>query len=265
VTLPGSLGRASPESTLDRSDPDPYINYVTGDKTAWYFRRNSALGVEIQLPLSALSNGNARRWVPGTRKILFQGHDPNDPQILRDQMYTYDVNSGELEQLTNNPQGVVGGFMWRAPEFNNEYVFFTMAKFRQQILVYRKIPGADRVLRWTIVKTIKAPDALPFFFSPEFFVHNGRSYIFTQVSSSSKFFDRTVPNQLAISGIDPLRQDARLLTNDSGTPRLRLDPEYFITAQGPFIYYTRLIPETATHPAGNDGVWRVDTKLGPPR
>jgi hypothetical protein len=265
LTLPGSLGRASPESTLDAADPDPYINYVTADKTAWYFRRNSALGIEIQLPLSALSNGNARRWVPGTRKILFQGHDPNDPQILRDQMYTYDVNSGELEQLTNNPQGVVGGFMWRAPEFNNEFVFFTMAKFRQQILVYRKIPGADRVLRWTIVKTIKAPDALPFFFSPEFFVHNGRSYIFTQVSSSSKFFDRTVPNQLAISGIDPLRQDARLLTNDSGTPRLRLDPEYFITAQGPFIYYTRLIPETASHPAGNDGVWRVDTKLGPPR
>lgn len=263
--LPGSLGRASPMSTLDTTDTDPYINYVTTDKTAWYVRKNSALGVEIQLPLSALSNGNARRWVPGTRKIIFQGHDPNDPQVLRDQMYTYDVDSGELEQLTNNPDGVVGGFMWRAPEFNNEFVFFTMAKFRQKILVYRKLPGADRVLRWTIVKTIKGPDALPYFFSPEPFVHNGRSYIFTQVSSTAKFFDRTVPNQLAISGIDPLRQDARLLTNDSGTPRLRLDPEYFITAQGPFIYYNRLFPETDTHPAGNDGIWRVDTKLGPPK
>jgi hypothetical protein len=74
-----------------------------------------------------------------------------------------------------------------------------------------------------------------------------------------------VPNHLAISGVDPLRQDSRLLTNDTGTPRLRLDPEYFITAQGPFIYYTRLIPETATHLAINDGVWRVDTGLGPAR
>ena len=64
--------------------------------------------------------------------------------------------AGELEQLTFNPQGVVGGMMWRAPEFKNEYVFFTMAKDRRQILVYRKIPGADKVLRWTIVKTIDA-------------------------------------------------------------------------------------------------------------
>ena len=63
--------------------------------------------VEIQLPLSSLSNGNARRWVPGTRKILFQGHDPNDPQLLRDQMYTYDTDSGELEQLTLHPQGTL--------------------------------------------------------------------------------------------------------------------------------------------------------------
>jgi len=255
----------SPAATLDLGDADPRINYVTGDKTAWYFRKSSALGVEIQLPLSSLSNGNARRWVPGTRKILFQGHDPNDLQILRDQMYTYDTDSGELEQLTLHPQGVVGGMMWRAPEFKNEYVFFTMAKFRQQILVYRKLPGADRVLRWTIVKTIDAPAALPFFFSPEVFTHNGRSYIFAEVSSSSRFFDRTIPNQLAISGVDPLRQDGRLLTNDSGTPRLRLDPEYFITAQGPFIYYNRLVPETVNNPALNDGVWRVDTQLGPPQ
>ena len=145
---------------------------------------------------------------------------PDDPQLLRDQIYTYDTDSGELEQLTSNPQGVLGGMMWQAPEFRNEYVFFTMAKFRQQILVYRKLPGADRVLRWTIVKTIDAPPALPFFFSPEVFTHNGRSYIFAEVSSSSKFFDRTVPNQLAMSGVDPLRVDFRMLTNDAGTPRL---------------------------------------------
>jgi hypothetical protein len=261
--LSASAGRVSPAATLDVADTDPRINYVTGDKSAWYFRKSSALDVEIQLPLSSLSNGNSRRWVPGTRKILFQGHDPNDSQLFRDQMYIYDTDSGELEQLTFHPEGTLGGMMWRAPEFRNEYVFFTMAKQRKQILVYRKLPGADQVLRWTIVKTIGAPAALPFFFSPEVLTHNGRSYICAEVSSAAAFFDRTVPNQLAISGVDPLRPDARLLTNDTGTPRLRLDPEYFITAQGPFIYYNRLIPETANNPAINDGVWRVDTGLGP--
>jgi hypothetical protein len=265
ATLSASLGRVSPAATLDVADTDPRINYVTGDKSAWYYRKGSAPDVEIQIPLSYLTNGNSRRWVPGTRKIIFQGHQPGDAQLFRDQIYLYDTDSGELEQLTFHPEGTLGGMMWRAPEFQNEYVFFTMAKQRKQMLVYRKLPGVDKVLRWTIVKTISAPAALPFFFSPEVFVHNGRSYIFAEVSSTAAFFDRTVPNQLAISGVDPLRQDSRLLTNDTGTPRLRLDPEYFVTAQGPFIYYTRLIPETATHLAINDGVWRVDTGLGPAR
>ena len=47
-----SVGRASPSATLDLGDPDPRINYVNTDKTAWYMRKASALGVEIQLPLS---------------------------------------------------------------------------------------------------------------------------------------------------------------------------------------------------------------------
>jgi len=266
ATLPASAARVSPAATLDVPDTDARINYVAGDKNAVYFRKTSALDVEIEMTkVSALSNGNSRRWVSGTRKIIFQGHDPNDTQLFRDQMYLYDTDSDELEQLTFHPEGALGGMMWRAPEFKNEYAFFTMAKQRKQILVYRKLPGADKVLRWTIVKTIDAPSALPFFFSPEVFTHNGRSYIFAEVSSAAAFYDRTVPNQISISGVDPLRQDARLLTNDTGTPRLRLDPEYFITAQGPFIYYNRLVPETASHPAINDGVWRVDTQLGPAR
>jgi hypothetical protein len=68
-----------------------------------------------------------------------------------------------------------------------------------------------------------------------------------------------------MTGIDPLRQDFRMLTNDTVNRRLRLDPEYFITAQGPFIYYLRFRLETPTTPAIGDGVWRVDTKLGPPQ
>jgi hypothetical protein len=263
--LSNGCGRASPAGTLDPNDPDPRFNYVTSVKGAWYWRKNSQPDVENVLPLSQLTDGNARRWVRGTHKIFFQGHPPDDPSVLRDQVYTYDTDSGVLEQLTSNPQGVLGGMMWQAPEFRNEFVFFTMAKFRQQILVYRKVPGADRLMRWTIVKTITAPPTLPFIWSPEVFVHNGRSYIFFQVSSSSKFFDLSIPNQIAISGADPLRPDFRLVTNDAGTPRVRLDPEYFITAQGPFIYYNRLVPETETHGPINDGVWRVDLGLGPPR
>ena len=263
--LSGARGRASPDATKNPSDPDVYINYVSAPKRKLYWRKLSDINTEHELPISHLTDGNSRRWVPGTHKIIFQGHLADDPLLLRDQMFTYDLDlppTEALEQLTNNPKGVLGGMMWQAPEFKNEYVFFTMEKERRKILVYRKLPGADQVPRWTIVKTIDSPAALPYFFSPEVFVHNGRSYIFATVSSAAAFFDRTIPNQIAISGVDPLRLDARLLT-DPAVPRLRLDPEYYVTAQGPFLYYTRLVPETTTHPAVNDGVWRVDLGLGP--
>jgi hypothetical protein len=43
-----------------------------------------------------------------------------------------------------------------------------------------------------------------------------------------------------------------------------MDPEYFITAQGPFVYYTRYTVINDSTPLFADGVWCVDTGLGPP-
>ena len=120
-------------------------------------------------------------------------------------------------------------------------------------------------MRWKVVKTVAAPPAsgLPFFWSPEPFVHNGRSYLVTQLSPDFKFYDKTIPTHVGISGI--LRRDEVRVLTAGGPPRLRLDPEYFITAKGPLIYYKRTILETPTSPPLNDGVWYVDTQLGPPR
>ncbi|EGJ11038.1 hypothetical protein [Rubrivivax benzoatilyticus] len=264
TVLPGSAGRATPDGSKDTNDADPRVNYIAADKDALYWRRSSALGDEVAMPISDLTGGNSRRWVPGTRKIIFQGHNAADPRLV-DQVYTYDTDSGAVEQLTFDAVGKYGAFMWKAPEYNNEHVFFTMADYRRKILVYRKIAGTDGVKRWTVIKTITPPAKLPFFWSPEVFTHNGRSYIFTVVSPSNKFWDKSYPTHLAISGIDPLKQNFRMLTNDTSKPRLRLDPEYFITAKGPFIYYNRMVPATTQYPDGvNDGVWYVDTGLGAP-
>lgn len=269
--LPNSLGRATPEGTLRATDTDPRINYIEANKTALYWRRLSQPDVEIEMPINDLTGGNSRRWVAGTGKVIFQGHENTDPRLL-DQVWTFDTDTGEREKLTTDPVTKAGAFMWRAPEFNNEFVFFTMANFRQEIWVYRNLAAPKGKRVWTVVKKIKAPKnptdptTSMFFWSPEPFVHNGRSYIFTQVSVSSKFFDKSVPTHIALSGIDPLRNDFRMLTNASDKPRVRLDPEIFITAQGPFIYYNRLIPASDTYPDGiNDGVWRIDTQIGPPK
>jgi hypothetical protein len=42
-----------------------------------------------------------------------------------------------------------------------------------------------------------------------------------------------------------------------------MDPEYYITAQGPFIYYNRFQAQGPASPGNSEGVWRVDTGLGP--
>jgi hypothetical protein len=262
--LANSAGRATPDGSKDDTDTDPRVNYISADKSALFWRKMSKSSTEVTMPISDLTGGNSRRWVPGTRKIIFQGHVATDPRLV-DQVFTYDTDSGAIEQLTSDSVGKYGGFMWKAPEYNNEYVFFTMADFRRKILVYRKIAGTDGVKRWTVTKTITPPTQLPYFWSPEVFTHNGRSYIFTVVSPSNKFWDKRYPTHLAITGIDPTKQNFKMLTNDTTKPRVRLDPEFFITAKGPFIYYNRMVPVTDEYPDGvNDGVWYVDTGLGAP-
>lgn len=153
--------------------------------------------------------------------------------------------------------------MWRAPEFGNEFVFFT-TNDRTNLTIHRKIAGTDGVFRWTEVKRVAMPDPIPYIWSPEPFVHNGKSWVFFTLSSSQWANDLTVPTQLAMTGIVPDEQSFRMLTNDTTKYRVRQDPEHFITAQGPYIYYNRYIPKTDGNPLISEGVWRVDTKLGPP-
>ena len=268
ATLPNSGARATPVGTLDETDTDPRVNYIKYDKTGMFWRKMSQPDVENVMPISDMTEGNARRWVPGTRKMVFQGtprtpgvSDRGSPRLptqpVPDQIFTIDTDTGELEQLTNDPSGFVGAFMWHAPEYDNELLLMTTPSARKSIKVFRKVQGT-----WKVVKTVSAPADLPFFFSPEPFVHNGHSYLVFQLSPTSKFYDKSMPTHVGISGIQ--RRDEVNVLSAGGPPRLRLDPEYFITAKGPLIYYKRSIPETPTSPPINDGVWYIDTKLGPP-
>ena len=259
------IGRNSPLASVDVGDPAPRLAYVDANRSNQYWRSASDLAVENVLPISQLSDGSSRRWVPLTRKLIFAGRAPADANgVVYSQMFTYDTDSGALEQLTFDANNKGGGFMWQAPEFNNEYVFFTTVN-STQLRVYRKLPNAVGVPTWTVAKAVTGPSVLPYIFSAEPFVHNGYSYVFMTMSSTPDFTSTDIPSQLAITGIHPLIVNFRMLTNDSNVARVRKDPEYFITAQGPFIYYTRIVPSAPGRPPANDGVWRVDSQLGPPR
>jgi len=259
----GGLKKQSPIGTMDLDDIVPRYNYQNAAKTQVYWRMADDPTSEKLMPISEQTGGGSRRWIPGTGKVIFTGSDEPDANgIVYQQVFIYDNETDDIEQLTFDPVTKWGAFMWRAPEFDNEYVFFTISG-RTSIKIYRYIAGDDNIKRWTAINTIAAPAQIPYIWSPEPFVHNGRSWLYFQLSSSSKANDMSIPTQLAMTGIDPQRPSFRMLTNDSETRRVRMDPEHFITSQGPFIYYNRYIPKTDTKPVRNDGVWRVDTGLGP--
>ena len=90
---------------------------------------------------------------------------------------------------------------------------------------------------------------------------------FTLSDLSLRFYasDVTIPTVLAVTGIDPAVPNIRMLQDEASAVRLRQDPEYFITSQGAYIYYSRAIPGTATTGPIHDGYYRVNTGLGVPK
>jgi len=255
--------RHSPIASLDKNHPNPRINYQGVTGKTFYWRGLDAPATEELVPNSDKSGG-ARRWVEGRNAIIFTADSADSQGVITAQVFLYNADSKILEQLTFDATSKLGAFMWRAPEYNNEYVFFTTVD-RDKLQVYRHIDAnGDGILEWTAINTIATPVSLPNIWSPEPFVYKGRSFIFMQLSSSRYANDMGVPTQLALTGIDAANPNFRMLTNDSSIRRVRMDPEIFITAQGPYIYYNRYVPSTATTRPRPEGIWRVDTVLGPP-
>jgi hypothetical protein len=97
-------------------------------------------------------------------------------------------------------------------------------------LIYRKTPEG-----WTKIDAMRPPSR-SFFLSPERFVHNGASYLvfLTQDVGQSG----GAPADVWIAGIGPNRRFVRQVSDPADTSMIRMDPEVFITTQGPFVYYT---------------------------
>ena len=91
------------------------------------------------------------------------------------------------------------------------------------------------------------------------FVFDGRSWIFFTLSADPNFHD-FAPSLIAMTGIVPGTPSLQLLTSATQPRRARRDPEYFITANGPYIYYNRYLVSGGTKVS--EGVFRVDTGLG---
>jgi hypothetical protein len=212
-------------------------------------------GVPQMVPQSQGATGG--RWVPGKFELTFSA-----PIGGGRQAFHYDGFAQATEQLTFDNTHKQTVFMWEAPEFGGEEVFFASAKANElsQIRVYRSLdPDQDGEFDWTVVKTLNPPTPGIYFWSPEPFVHNGKSYIYWVASENPDQPDPAFPSQIWIAAADPADPFYESLS-DNTLSRFRLDPELYVTDEGPCLYYNRFIPGT---PQQYEGIYRVDTGLGP--
>jgi hypothetical protein len=259
--IPGGLGRITPGPSQSVGDTTPLVTYASGLGPQVYWRKlGDPIGAEQKAPW--LSTGLSVRWVPNSPRLVFVNGATDAAGGRYQQVFLFDTTTNKVEQLTFDPTEKRGAFMFPAPEFGGDMVFFTVSA-RTRLQVYRFKADSTGTRRWTLVKTVTAPAATPFIATPEPFIHNGRTWIYMTTSASKGASDVTVPTQLALTGIDPAVNNFRMLTGSTSPVRLRQDPEYFITAQGPFLYYSRAIPGTATSAPVNEGVYRIDLGLGP--
>ena len=252
-----------PIGSLNPQDAAPSLTYVSTQQPSpgFYWRELARPETEELVPNSAGSVWS-RRFVEGTRAIVFSSESVDPQGQPMSQAFRYDTQTKVLEQLTFDAGPKSQVFMWRAPEFGGNFVFFTLVN-RNELRFYRKIDvNGDGNPVWTAFNSVFAPSWSANIWSPEPFVHGGKSYVTLVVSPSTAIFDLRVPTNVAM--VSPRDSALKILTDPRGPKRVRSDPEVYVTQNGPYIYYNSYIPQTGTSPGTQNGVWRIDPGLGPP-
>jgi hypothetical protein len=228
--LSNGVMRGLPLATTDVDDPQPRIMYVEAlpdgtFPTLWREGHDSRTESTFPGSVSDLSGG-APRWVPGQRAITTTQLDARGVA----QAIKYSIDSETVEILTADRGQKDEVWMWLAPEFGNEPIFFTVAH-NCCLRVYRQMGGV-----WTLINTINASDfsTYPHIISPEPFVYKGRSYVSMQLGN-----EKNGNSDIWIAAIDPAAPLLRQII-DPSTLRIRNEPEFMSTTSGAYIYYTMI-------------------------
>lgn len=256
--MDNSKGYVLPIGTFTPGDAKPMVSYQNASQTITdvYWRTAQAGSPQHEVLKGSAQAGVTRRWVTGTHKLFLTA--PAGPGIR--QAFLYSADDGSTEQLTFDSASKTSGFMWAAPEHNNKFLFFVRVGVTA-IDVYSLKNNDGGKPTWQVIHRISPSSDHPYIYSAEPFVYNGKSYIFMSVSAQKEGHN-VYTSQIAIAGIDPDNPSYRVLTSDDPLPRARRDPEYYITSNGPYLYYNRYILSDG-QTAKPEGVFRIETGLGP--
>lgn len=254
--------RKAPYGSKVDNDPAPRISYVDNQENH-FWRELLNPATEQPIPDFPASNYPIRLTicsdpnVAGARSVVY----PVTVDGVQ-QAFWRDFDTGVVTQLTFDAGTKYEVWMWCAPEYGNELMFFTLVD-QVELRAYRFLSTNGGPKQWTPVYSQTAPAGNQIF-SPEPFVYKGKSYVFmAQTVKPNKF-----RSEIWIASLDP---NAPLFKRITPTDPLqtRTDPEVFITDSGPRIYYNALEPATTSSgrkkpcrdPSCSLGVWLSDPGL----
>ena len=217
--------------------------YYLDDKKQKRWRDLYGTAEEI-VPGTTPSSLDGIRFVEGQRALAYRLPVNGVPQAFR-----YDLDTEVLEQLTFDSGKKQIIWMWRAPEFGDDYVLLTLVD-QHELRVYRQLPsGPGGAMQWTVIYSVSGPRRSSIQ-SLEPFTYAGHSYVFMDMQTIHDY-----PHEIWFSNIDSAKPVFRCISKS--TPVLRVDPEFFITDHGPIIYFNQYNPDLPKS-EGSLGLWRAD-------
>jgi len=272
---PGAANSNLPEASQCNSDPVSLVVYKNFASPLQLFTENVAPPPQTPLlvpyPANVVSNGIGERFVPCTHQFTFQGPVlyGNSGQTVQ-QVFWYNIDTGVVSQLTGDSANKYAAFMFQAPDFNDNYILFTLANHTTIQVFQQNGTNSDGSPAFQLVNSIVSPDPNEIYMNTlEPFINctpTCETYVYTTLCKTSTCQNGlTEPIGLAIVALSPATPLFNILVAANSLPaRQRLDPEYYITPAGPLIYYNRIVPETGSTNYNNQGEYFINTQLGSP-
>lgn len=227
--IDGVPGRVAPLGSQEPGDPDARIVWVEqfAPITHWSHldgREGAVLGADL---------GHVPRFALGSRAIVWEQEVDGVPQVHR-----YDEATGAIEALTDDPAPKGSPWMWSAPEYGGETLFFATRADETgnptSLDVYRERDG-----RWQVIVRIVPPADHPVVVSPEAWVAGGRSLVVFEAKGLH------LPSQIWVS-TTAVPGDGELRRCDGALDGTALDPEWANVGGQAQVYYTEEIADRTT-------------------
>lgn len=242
--LEDSLGRIHPIASSDPDDPSPRILYLHPSDRAMKFRYLGGAEqflIDTDLILTFEDGigprGRGRfvpRWALGSHGVVYPSRGPVGRPILYK-----DVDTSALTRITADTGHYADAFLWEDPQLPAPMAFAVRDDDEGhpvELVVFQQIDGT-----WAEIQQLTGPSDHPYIISPEPVVFQGHSYVSYMASDQPVNIDDG-NSQIWFSGLGEASGVHRRVSE--AEPRLRIDPETYVTDQTVFVYYSAIHPET---------------------